>query len=146
MFPRNEIADRKKTLRDLQEIEELNINEERIVELESEIANLRNLEVISGGNEILNIETASTEREKHVTKLKTNNTLPRNKLGNIGQGDVIIDLTQHPEENGGRKDRFATQYQDIGGSGIEINDDGRARREAIALKKSYMVISWEVQS
>ena len=45
MLPVREMEDRKTTLHDLEEIEELNINEERITELNSEIGELRNWEI-----------------------------------------------------------------------------------------------------
>ena len=56
MFPSTEMVDRKQTLRDVQEIEELDINEECIIGLESKIGNLRNSEVISDRNESRHIE------------------------------------------------------------------------------------------
>ena len=56
MFPSNEMASQEKTLRDLQRIEELNINEERIIETEAKIANLQNLEAIGGRDASVNIK------------------------------------------------------------------------------------------
>ena len=53
MFPSNEIADNRKILRDLKEIGELSINEERIIETEAKIANLQNSDAISDRNAIV---------------------------------------------------------------------------------------------
>ena len=58
-------------LHDLEEIEELNINEGRIIELESKIGKLRNLEISSDRNAIRNILKEQEERENQLTKLKT---------------------------------------------------------------------------
>ena len=49
------------------------------------------------------------------------------------QESYIIGLTWHTEEIKKRKSRFALRYQDIGDSGIEINDDGEAQSEVIKL-------------
>ena len=54
-----------KILLDLEEIEELSLNEERIIEIELGSANLKNMEVISGRDSNVNMKKAAKERENN---------------------------------------------------------------------------------
>ena len=87
----------------LKEIEELNINEDCRTELKSEISDLRNNEVISDASKSQEIKEEMDEFEAQLCKLRIRSDMIRIKLQKSDAEEFILDVTQHPEEIGGKK-------------------------------------------
>ena len=94
----------------MQEIEDMCINEERIIEIEERISILENREAVSGSAQSLLLKE---ESQGAIKTLERRNKHLRTKSGRRNQKDFIIGRAQHPGEIANPEDRFATQYLEI---------------------------------
>ena len=146
MFSGRELTGGEETANDLREIEKLNASEEVLIELNARLGELANRIAISG-----KITNAKLTKEKKETKgrnecLAGRNTALRSRLRESNMEDFVIGPTQHPEEIALRKDRFPSQFRDIGKSGFEISPENEARREEDQLSEMGYETHFESES